>query len=420
MALSPTFLFLEAFMSKMQSILLARRAPMIGHLSAYAYANTLTNLIPDLYAGLDVVSRELTGFIPSVRRDSTAERAAVGQNTRYHIAPAATVGDVAPAMAIPEPTDKTIGSDYITISKSRQTNFGFIGEEQRGLNSGPGYLSVQGDLFAQGLRALVNEMEADLALAAKLGASRAYGTSGTTPFASGVGDAAQLRKILDDNGAPASGRSVVISTATGANLRTNTQLTKANESGQTMTLTQGELVNLSGLSFKESAQAAFHTKGTAASATTNTAGYAVGATTITLASAGTGTIVAGDVISFAGDTNKYVVVSGDASVADGGTFTIALPGLRQAIPASATAITVSGSYTANIGFTQNAIVLATRAPELPQEGDLALDRMMLTDPRSGMTFEVSLYPGYRKIRAEIAAAWGWKVTKAEHVGLLLG
>lgn len=408
-------------MSKMRQILLARSAPMIGHLSAYAHANTLTNLIPDLYAGLDVVSRELVGFIPSVRRNSTAERAAVGQNTRYHVAPAATNGDVSPAMAVPEPTDKTIDNGYLTITKARQNSFGFVGEEQRGLNNGgPGYLSVQADLFAQGVRALVNEMEADLALAAKLGTSRAYGTAGTTPFASGVGDAAQIRKILDDNGAPLTGRSCVISTSTGANLRTNTQLTKANEAGDMMTLRQGELVDLSGISFKESGQAVSHTKGTGAGATTNAAGYAVGDTVITLAAAGTGTIVAGDVITFAGDTNKYVVASGDADVSNGGTITLAKPGLRQAIPAAATNITVGASYAANVAFSQNAIVLATRAPELPQEGDLALDRMLITDQRSGMVFEVSLYPGYRKIRAEIAAAWGYKVVKPEHMALLLG
>lgn len=407
-------------MSKMQAMLASRQGPMIGHLAAYAYANTLTGLIPDIYAALDVVSRELVGFIPSVSRSATAERAAVGQQTRYHIAPPASNGDVTPAMQVPNPADKTIGYDYLTISKSRFTDFGIVGEEARGLNFGPGVLSVQADLIAQGFRSLTNEMEADLAGAAMLGASRAYGTAGTTPFASGVGDSAQLRKILDDNGAPGVGRSCIISTSTGANLRTNTQLTKANEAGQVMTLRQGELVELHGISYKESGQAGYHIAGTAASATTNSAGYAVGATTITLASAGTGTFLPGDVIQFAGDPNKYVVVTGDSDTSNGGTITISAPGLLVAIPASATAITRLGSYTANVGFSSNAMVLASRLPALPNEGDLALDRQIVVDPRSGMMYELGVYPGYRKIRYEIACAWGWKVTKREHMALLLG
>ena len=46
------------------------------------------------------------------------------------------------------------------------------------------------------------------------------------------------------------------------------------------------------------------------SATTTAAGFAVGETNIATAAAGTGTIVAGDIITFAGDTNKYLVVTG--------------------------------------------------------------------------------------------------------------
>jgi hypothetical protein len=386
-----------------------------------AYANTLTNLIPDLYAGMDVVSRELVGFVPSVYRNAAAERAAVNEAVRYQVAPLPVAVDVTPAMAIPEPADQTIGSGTVTISKSRAVPFGFVGEEQKGLNNGAGYLSVQADMFAQALRVLVNEMEADLALAAKLGGSRATGTAGTTPFASTLGDSAQLRKILDDNGAPLSERSIVGGTAMGANLRTLTQLTKVNEAGQSMTLRDGELINLHGFSIKESGQVVTHTKGTNnGSASTNNAGYAIGATTITLASAGTGTIVAGDVITFAGDSNKYVVLTGDADVSNGGTIVLQEPGLRQAIPASNTVITTGANYAANIGFTRSAIHLVARAPALPQEGDLALDRMMITDPRSGISFEVSVYGGYRKVRFEVALAWGYKVVAPRHVGILLG
>lgn len=388
---------------------------------AYAGANTLTNLIPDLYAGLDVVSRELVGFIPSVMRNASAERAAVGENITYHVAPSLASANVTPAMAIPEPTDRTIGYGQMTISKAKLVEFGFVGEEQKGLNNGPGYLSVQADLFAQALRTLVNEIEVDLGTAAALGASRAYGAAGTTPFATNVGESAQIRKILDDNGAPPSMRSLIIDSTAGANLRTLAQLTKVNESGTTMTLRDGQILDLNGLSIKESAGILRPTSGTNnGSASTNNAGYAIGSTTITLASAGTGTILAGDVITFAGDTNKYVVVTGDADVSNGGSIVIAAPGLRVAIAASNTVITTVATTTRNIAFSRDAIHLVARAPALPQEGDAALDSFMLVDPRSGLPFEVRLYAGYRKIRAEVAMAWGYKVVKPNHVAALLG
>lgn len=396
----------------------ALAAPAIVHTAAYA--NTLTRLIPDLYAAVDVVSRELVGFIPSAARAPSAERAAVGQSVVYTIAPEMTAKDVVPAMQVPEPTDRAIGNGFLTISKSRAVEFGFTGEEQRGLNTGPGYLTVQAGLIAQSLRTLTNEIESDLAVEAFTNASRAYGTAGDTPFATDLKDAAQVRKILDDNGAPVAGRSLVINTSAGANMRSLKDLHRVNEAGTAMTLRQGELMDLYGMSVKESAATLIHTAGTGASATTNAAGYAVGATVITLASAGTGTILPGDVITFAGDANQYIVVAGDADVSGGGTITLAAPGLQRAIPAAATAITLSDDYEGNVAFSQDALHLVTRAPAAPVEGDLAIDRMTVTDPRSGLVFEVSLWPGYRKVAAEIAIAWGVHASKRQHIALLLG
>lgn len=395
-------------------------APVQIHNSAYA--NTLNALIPDLYAALDVVSRELVGFIPSVNRNASAERAAVGQSVRYDVAPAMAGYDTTPAMNVPEPPDVTIPAQFMQITKSRAVPFGFTGEEQRGLNAGggPGYLSAQAGLFAQALRTLVNELEVDVAVEAAANASRAYGTPGTTPFLTGTADTAQVRKILDDNGAPLTGRSLVINTTAGAAIRSNPQFNKVNEAGTQMTLRQGELLDIHGFSVKESHAAVNFVKGSAAAPTTNGAGYGVGATTINLAAASTGAIKAGDVISFAGDSNKYVVESGDTSVADGGSIKISAPGLRVAIPAAATAITLSPSYAANVAFADGAIQLVARAPAFPVEGDLALDRLTITDVRSGMTFEVSVWPGYRKVRLEVALAWGVKAVKREHIALLLG
>lgn len=409
-------------MSHMKNILLSKQAPLVGSLPAYA--NTLSALIPDIYAAMDVVSRELVGYVPSAMRAPGVERAAVGQQVNYPIAPEQQSYDIVPAMTVPEPPDNAFTTGTMAITKSKAVPFGITGEEQRALNTGgPGNQSVQSMWIAQALRVLCNEIEADIAAEAAAGASRAYGTAGTTPFGSdSIADLAQIKKILDDNGAPRTGRSMVLDTSASANLITVKNLTRVNEAGSQMTLRDGELLDIYGMSIKETGQNIQHTAGTTTNATTDAAGYAVGATVITLAAvAGGGSIVAGDVVTFAGDANKYLVVSGDANTTDGGTITIASPGLREAIPAAATAITVTPSYTAaGVAFSMDALHVALRPPALPEGGDAADDRLLLPDPRSGIPFELAVYRGYKKVRWEIGLAWGQKLVKPAHAALLLG
>ena len=389
-------------------------------------ANTLTSLIPDVYAALDVVSRELVGIIPSIGRNSSADRIAKGQTLRSFATPKNAAGEnITPAMSIPAAADQTIANKPLTIDTYRDFPFSWSGEEHYAMNTGPGYLNIRQDQIAQAFRSAINEMELSLAQKIALGASRAYGTANTTPFSTNTGEAAQIKKILDDNGAPISGRSLIIDTTTGAQLRTLTQLTKANEAGTTMTLRDGEILNLSGLSIKESAQVQPVTIGTASGATSTSAAFTVGQTTIPIATAGTGLIIAGDVITFANDTNKYVVASATfagANPAAGDSIVLAAPGLLKAQGIATRAITVVGTSTLLsrcIAFSQNAAVLATRLPVLPPEGDLAISREIIQDPRTGIAFELAVYPGYRMNRYELAIAYGSLVVKPEHAALLV-
>ena len=382
-------------------------------------ANTLTNLIPDIYAALDVVSRELVGIIPSVQRDASADRVAINQNLRIaQTGKNTAVRNITPAMSFPAAADQTVTPVTLTITKQRAAPFSWSGEEQKGVDYGPGYLTIQQDQIAQSLRALTNEMETDLFNAGRVGASRANGTVGTALFNTpgDLSDVSQLRKILDDNGAPQSDRWLCLGTTAGANLRGKQSiLTKVNESGTDSTLRQGVLLDVFNFGFRESAAVNQVTKGTGSAYTTTAAGFAVGVTSIPLIT-GTGTILAGDVITFAGDTNKYVVVTG---IAAPGTIVIGAPGLLQAIPASATAVTVLGNLTPALGFSRNALLLATRLPAIPVDGDLARDRTTVTDVRSGINFEVAVYPGYRMNVYEISACWGVLAIKPEHMALLI-
>lgn len=376
-------------------------------------ANTLTNLIPELQSAVDIVAREQVGLIPAVTLDADTARAAVGQTVRSHVAPAASATDVTPAVTPPDDGDQAIGNLTMTITKARRVPVRWNGEQSRGVGSALN--TILRDQFAQAMRTLTNEVEADLAaLYAK--ASRATGTAGTTPFASGVGNSAQTLKLLRDNGAPAGDLQLVIDSTAGALLRTNTQLTKANEAGSDSMLRQGVLLDMHGFAIRESAQIKTHTKGTGSGYLVNNgSGEAIGQTTLTL-DTGSGTIVAGDVITHAGDAlNKYVVTT----ALSGGDVVIGAPGLRIAAADDA-AITVGNSYTANMAFHRAAIHLSTRAPALPEQGDVAVDRMMITDPVSGLSFEVSMYMQYRQVQYEIALAWGVNVVKPEFLMLLLG
>jgi len=386
-------------------------------------SNTLTGLIPDLYAALDVVSRELIGFIPAVTVDSSVNRAAVGQSVVVPVAPSSnSMIDTTPAMSVPSAADQTIGSTSISITKSKAVPFSWEGNEQVGLNSGAGYLTIRANQIAQAMRTLANAVELDLA-ALYATTSRAAGAVGTVPFVSNTAALSAARKILVDNGAPTSDLQLVIDTNAGANLQTLFNINSARDKAAETLAGQGVLTMPSGVAIRESAQVYNPASGAMASATSTSAAFTVGQTVIPLATAGTGVVAAGDVITFANDTNQYVVSAvsfAGANPASGDTITLAAPGLRKAQGVATRAITVLATSPRNMAFSRSAIVLATRMPERPQEGDMAIDVMTIQDPRSGLAFEVSMYPGYRKIRYEIALAWGVKNIKPEHTATLLG
>lgn len=379
-------------------------------------ANILTPFIPTLFQSLDKVSRELVGFIPSVARNSSAARAALNESILVPVSTPTEAKDCAPSMNVPEPDDMKLDNVEIKITKSKNVSFGLTGEDYKGLENGIGVSEVFAGKFEQAIRTLTNMIESDVAAEAAISASRAFGTPGTAPFASDLKDAAQVRKILDDNGAPMSDRSLIIDTNAGVNLRGLTQLTNAGDAGTTMTLRQGQLFDLFGLSVKESAQIKSFTKGGASGATIGAA--EIGATELTLKTGGSGNLKAGDVITLAGDSNKYVVMA-DVAVSNGNKVKIAQPGLRVAASDGA-AITVGESSIRNVAFNRDAIQLVTRAPALPADDDSAVDSYMLTDSRSGMSYEVRVYNGYRKQRVEVACAWGVKAIKPAHIAALLG
>ena len=379
-------------------------------------ANTLTGLLPTIYDAADQISRELVGFIPSVYLNPKAEEVAKDQNITYPIVGAMSATDVTPAATLPDVAGVTVGAGTMAITKSRKVPFVWNGEEVQSIK--PVYGEVNQNQFLQAMRTLVNEIEADLA-ALYVAASRAYGTAGTTPFASTLGDPAQVRRILADNGCPMNDCQMTIDTAAGANMRTLAQLTKVNEAGGGDMLRRGTLLDIHGFQIRESAQVKTHTKGTAASYLVDlTAGYAAGLKTVHV-DTGTGTILAGDILTntkTARDTNKYVVKTGFAGDGD---VVLADPGLKIAW-VNNDPVAVGASYTANMAYHRNALHLLTRLPKMPPGGDASVAQEVVTDPVSGISFQILEYGEYRQKVFEVAVSWGVKVVKPEWLALLIG
>lgn len=387
-------------------------------------ANTLTDLYPDMYEGLDVVSRELVGFIPAVSGSLMTERAAIGQTVRVPVAPSASTANNTPAVTAPDTGDQSISNVDLAITKSKHVAIRWNGEETRGLTNAGTFRTVNGDRFAQAFRALVNEIEMDLWLEAYKTASRAYGaTAGTAPFATAndLSDFAGVLRVLEENGAPRNDLQLVLGHAAMANLRgKQSVLFKVNEAGSQDMLRNGFTDRVMNFAIRQSDVINPHTAGGMTGADVNQAlGEAVGQTTITFdgGTVNSTGIKAGDLITFAGDTNKYNVVTGSTDT--GGDIVIARPGLRVAA-ADTTEITVVATHTPNVAFARSAIVLATRQPALPEGGDMADERTVMTDPLTGISFEVALYRQFRQTVAHVAIAWGFKTVKQEHVAILHG
>jgi hypothetical protein len=381
-------------------------------------ANTLTGIIPTLYTALNVVSREMTGFIPAVTLDAASSRAAVNQTVRSPIGTSGDLEDATPGATPASSGDTTVSYADVTITKSKVAPIRWTGEEQLAVGANGQYNKILADQFAEGMRKLVNAVEADIALAVKKGASRAYGTAGTAPFgtAGDLSDFAGVLQILEDNGAPKSDLQLVLGSGAMFNLRgKQSVLFKVNEAGSSDMLRNGMTDRVQGFALRNSGGIVVHTKGTGASYLVNNASnYAVGDTGIAL-DTGSGTVLAGDIVTFNGDTNKYVVNTALAA----GSLAIGAPGLRAAL-ANDTAMTVGNSYTPNAAFARSAVILAARAPAVPEGGDNADDAMMITDPLTGLTFEVRVYRQYRQVKFEIGLAWGVNAIKSNHIALLAG
>ena len=371
-------------------------------------ANSFDDLIPKLIAGAMPIIRTHAVLPRLVTRDYQGMAAQKGSTIDVPITPTMTSRDVTPGPTPPANQDTTEGVVSITLDKWRECTFHMTDKELAELADGQYPKKA-----AAAAATLADYVDTQLFTCISEGAGIALGTAGTDPFAS-LALAQEVNTELNQRSALKTGRHCVFNALAEANLIALDTFANSDFVGDVTAMTEGafnENGRRLGANWWQDENAPTHTKGTGASFLVNGA-LAEGATTIT-ADGGSGTILAGDVVTFAADTdNKYVVTE----ALSGGSFKIGGVGLRVAIPDN-NAITVNNNHTVNVAFHTDAVALVTR--ELQTDGGNP-DVMSMTDPMTGLTIRLERLRGWRQTTYAFDVLFGCKVVESKHAIKVMG
>lgn len=380
-------------------------------------SNVLTALTPVLFSVAQEVAAEPFGAVDSVNAQFGDQGVAIGDKVTVPVAPTRAAADYTPAMTTTAGTAATAAKVDVEITKNRAVSWNLTGEQIRSLQNGGNFEEWVRQLIAQGMRALRNECETDLCSVIYKGASRAVGTAGTAPFASTLDALVDARKVLRDNGAPLADAQLVVDTVASTKLLKLGVLQNAYQAGSDTERRSGRFLPQFGFRINESAGIALHTKGAGTGYDVDlTAGYGIGASTIHLdgGTVNTTGIKAGDVVTFAGDTNNYIVKTGTTEVeAD---IVLNNPGLRATL-ADAVEMTIGNNYTANLAFERDAVVAVMRPPLIP--ANPVIQQRTISDDR-GMTYLLAQIAGDGMITWRLHLAWGFAVVQPEFVAVVMG
>lgn len=377
--------------------------------------NTLTNLQPTLYSVAQEVSAEPFGIIGGINANFDDKGVAIGDKISVPVAPVRAGDTYSPTMNLNggnAGADAIAGKVDVEITANRFTSWHLTGEQEKSLMNGGTDQEWFRQIVAQGMRTLRNEADAAAYAAIKVGASKAIGTAGSTPFATGIDELADMNNLLYGQGAPMVDAQFVMSAAARVKFMKTGMYQLAYANGSEADRKAGILSREFGFSLRASAGITTHTSGSAKSYVTD-GGEAAKATAITVKT-GTDPIKAGDVFTLADRAGEQYVVS--TALTGAGELLINRPGLVGAT-ATAQNVTFTGNYTPCLAFERSAVVGVFRPPYIPANANI---EQVLVSDQFGMTYLLCRVIGDGVVTWRLHLAYGIKVVQPEHVALLLG
>lgn len=370
------------------------------------------------YQALDVFNRELTAFIPGTPVNAKLARASLDEVIRV---PRATVGDIEEiarkgTKEIPDADTGTLDYTDVKMEKIEKISIKIDdGEEQAGVQHSGNWETIMKERFEDAYRKFANKIEGYLAEKYIAGAGGVINAFGTVPFteAGNIKDASALGKVFDDAGVSRANRVLVLDTTSSAEFIGVNGLKYAQQWSDDKLLHNGLIARgIAGFDIRTTGATMTPFAGEVAGA-----GYTVledckrGTRRIKI-EAGSGAIPAGAMVTIG--KNNYVVLEPVTSAADD----LVISGLREDITAGTAITKFEGKPGCCVAYQRDAMAFGTRLPYIPNGKDSAVDSTVITDPVTGISFDLRWYTGYRMNQLEMSIAYGAKAVNNSNICLL--
>jgi hypothetical protein len=391
-------------------------------------ANTLTNIIPTIFARALLALRGRTVMPRLVNTDYSMEAKEKGDTITINVPTAVTTEAVTPSQVPPAPGNTTPGKVSLSLNNWRKsTPFHLTDKELKEANVNETFIPGQ---FSEAIKALANYVNAQI-MALYTGVYGFVGTTGVTPFdeATPVVDiATQARKILNRQEAPLDDRRVVLDFDAEAAALALPAFSSAEKIGGDQVIRSGNLGHIFGFDWYSDSQVPTHSESQAGTALVDDgAGVAVGLKTVHMDGLTTKP-EAGDIFTInrlsSSDPSEqtYVVVSSTALVGTDSDVTFE-PGLAVALAAGDdnSPIVWKGDYVANLAFHRDAFAFASRP--LMDEASMGGSQgqtFTMADPITGLVFRLEEIREYKQTAWELDILFGVALVRAELACIMAG
>lgn len=374
-------------------------------------ANQLQDVIPQLLAQGLMALRENTVMPWLVNTDYSDTAAEKGTAITIPIPSAIQAQQVSPGNTPPNTGDISPTHATITMDKWYEAPFYLTDKEMMEVMSGT--IPMQA---SEAIKALANQVDKDL-LSLYKEVYGFVGSPGTTPFVSDTSDATAVRRVLNVQLAPPRDRRMVIDPDAEANALNLRAFQDMSFSGDARGIIEGQINRKLGFDWFMDQNVQTHTSGTLSDGVVSGA-HAIGVSSVTVSSTNGGTLNQGDIITFAGHNQTYVVTS-DVSINATSSASVPIrPTLKVALSGNE-AVTLKDSHVVNIGFHRDAFAFVSRPLADNTDG---LGNMIVTtgDPVSGLTLRLEVSREHKRTRFSYDILYGVACVRPELACRLAG